>query len=162
MKEKKKLINHGKAGLYITGNLTSINTIVFTESFFDSLSALQLKFYKTKKKNPFYTYSILNHEIGTISINGSLSNLKKEAIIDVIKNSPMLKTIILGFDDDNMGQKHTSEIKNLLKNSGFINKYSIKLVKYKDYKDFNEYLQATYNQNLIYSAKFKKEKKLLK
>ena len=153
-------INRGKAGIYITGNLTSIHTIVFTESFFDSLSALQLKFYKTKKKNPFYTYSILNHEIGTISINGSLNNLKKEAIVDVIRNSPMLKTIILGFDDDNMGQKYTSEIKNLLESKGFINKYSIKLVKYKGYKDFNEYLQAMYNQNLIHSAKFKKEKKV--
>jgi len=151
-------INRGKAGIYITGNLTSIHTIVFTESFFDSLSALQLKFYKTKKKNPFYTYSILNHEIGTISINGSLNNLKKEAIIDVIRNSPMLKTIILGFDDDNMGQKYTSEIKNLLESKGFINKYSIKLVKYKGYKDFNEYLQARYRQNIIQNIKAKEKK----
>ena len=151
-------INRGKAGIYITGNLTSIHTIVFTESFFDSLSALQLKFYKTKKKNPFYTYSILNHEIGTISIIGSLNDLKKEAILDVIKNSPMLKTIIFAFDDDKMGQKYTLEIKTLLKNSSFINKYSIKLVKYKGYKDFNEYLQARYKQNILQNIKAKEKK----
>jgi len=153
-------INHGKAGIYITGNLTSINTIVLTESFFDSLSALQLKFYKTIKHNPYYDLNILNSDLATISINGSLNNLKKEAILDVIRNSPMLKTIIFAFDDDKMGQKYTLEIKTLLKNSGFINKYTIKLLKYKGYKDFNEYLQAMYNQNLIHNAKFKKEKKV--
>ena len=47
-------INHGKAGIYITGNLTRINTIAFAKSFFDSLSALQLKFYKTIKHNRYY------------------------------------------------------------------------------------------------------------
>jgi hypothetical protein len=153
-------INHGKAGIYYTGNLDKINALVLTESFFDSLSALQIKFFKTIKHNPYYDLNTLNSDLATISINGSLNNLKKEAILDVIKNSPMLKTIIFAFDDDNMGQKYISEIKNLLESKGFINKYSMKLVKYKGYKDFNEYLQAMYNQNLIHSSKFKKEKKV--
>jgi len=151
-------INHGKAGIYFTGNLEKINTIILTESFFDSLSALQLKFNKTIKHNPYYDLNTLNSDLATISINGSLNDLKKEAILDVIKNSPMLKTIILAFDNDNMGQKYTSEVKNLLESKGFINKYSIKLVKYKGYKDFNEYLQARYKQNIIQNIKLKKKK----
>ena len=68
----------------------------------------------------------------------------------------MLKTIIFAFDDDKMGQKFRN--KKSFRIQRFINKYSMKLVKYKGYKDFNEYLQAIYNQNFIQNVKFKEKK----
>jgi len=151
-------INHGKAGIYFTGNLEKINTIILTESFFDSLSALQLKFNKTIKHNPYYDLNTLNSDLAAISINGSLNDLKKEAILDVIRNSPRLKTIIFGFDDDNMGQKYIFEIKHLLKSKNLVNQYKILIIKYNGSKDFNEYLQARYKQNILQNIKAKEKK----
>jgi len=135
-------INHGRAGIFITGNLKNITTLTLTESFFDSLSALQLKYDKTKAKNPFYSYDDLNNDLATVSINGSLSDLKKEAIIDVIKNAESLKTIIYAFDNDEVGKKYEKEIFDLLKENGLLNKYNVVTISYGTHKDLNEYLQA--------------------
>jgi len=135
-------INHGRAGIYITGNLKNVTTLTLTESFFDSLSALQLKMDKTKAKNPFYTLSDLNNDLATISINGSLSVLKKEAILDVIRNAESLETIIFAFDNDEVGKKYIEEVKKLLEENGLLNKYNVISVSFGDKKDLNEYLQA--------------------
>ena len=135
-------INHGRAGVYITGNLKNVQTLTLTESFFDSLSALQLKLDKTKAKNPFYSLDDLNSDLATISINGSLSDLKKEAILDVIKSAESLQTIVLAFDADNVGKKYEKEIFDLLKENGLLDKYDIVKIAYGTHKDLNEYLQA--------------------
>ena len=135
-------INHGRAGIFITGNLKNITTLTLTESFFDSLSALQLKYDKTKAKNPFYSYDDLNNDLATVSINGSLSDLKKEAIIDVIKNAESLKTIIYAFDNDEVGKKYEKEIFDLLKENGLLEKFNVVAINYGNKKDLNEYLQA--------------------
>jgi len=135
-------INHGRAGIYHTGNLKNVQTLTLTESFFDSLSALQLKFDKTKAKNPFYSFDDLNSDLATISINGSLSDLKKEAILDVIKSSESLKTIVLAFDADEVGKKYEKEIFDLLKENGLLDKYDVVKIAYGTHKDLNEYLQV--------------------
>ena len=140
-----KKINHGRAGIYYTGNLGKIKTIILTESVFDSLSALQLKFYKTIKYNPYYDLNTLNLDLATISINGSLNDLKKEAIIDVIKNSTNLNTIVFAFDDDKMGHKYTHEIKQLLRLRN-LNKFKLLSIKYYGYKDLNEFVQAKFKK----------------
>jgi len=135
-------INHGRAGVFLTGNLKNVQTLTLTESFFDSLSALQLKFDKTKAKNPFYTFDDLNSDLATISINGSLSDLKKEAILDVVKSAGNLQTIVLAFDADNVGKKYEKEITELLRENGLFEKYNVVKIEYGDKKDLNEYLQA--------------------
>jgi len=135
-------INHGRAGIFLTGNLKNIQTLTLTESFFDSLSALQLKYNKTKAKNPFYSFDDLNSDLATVSINGSLSDLKKEAILDVIRNAGNLQTIIYAFDNDGIGKKYEKEITELLRDNGLLEKFNIVSVKYGGYKDLNEYLQA--------------------
>ncbi len=135
-------INHGRAGIYITGNLKNVTTLTLTESFFDSLSALQLKYDKTKAKNPFYTYSDLNNDLATVSVNGSLSDLKKEAILDVIRNAESLETIIFAFDNDEVGKKYEKEIFDLLKENGLLDKYNVVSISFGEHKDLNEYLQA--------------------
>jgi len=135
-------INHGRAGVYVTGNLKNTQTLTLTESFFDSLSALQLKFDKTKAKNPYYTYSDLDNDLSTISINGSLSDLKKEAVLDVIKSAGNLQTIIYAFDADNVGKKYEKEITELLRENGLLEKYNVVAISFGDKKDLNEYLQA--------------------
>jgi len=135
-------INHGRAGIFLTGNLKNVTTLTLTESVFDSLSALQLKLDKTKAKNPFYTYSDLDNDLATISINGSLSDLKKEAILDVIRNAESLETIVFAFDADKVGRKYIEEVKKLLEENGLLNKYNVISVSFGDKKDLNEYLQA--------------------
>ena len=140
--KKWQKINHGKAGIFFVGNLKNVTTLVLTESFFDSLSALQLKYDKTKAKNQFYTFDDLDSDLATISINGSLSDLKKEAILDVIKNAKSLKTIIFAFDNDNIGKKYVDEVTNLLKDNELFDKYDVVKITFDKYKDLNEYLQA--------------------
>jgi len=135
-------INHGRAGIYVTGNLKNVTTLTLTESAFDSLSALQLKLDKTKAKNPFYDYDDLNNDLSTISINGSLSDLKKEAILDVIRNAESLETIIFAFDADEVGKKYVDEVTQLLKENGLLDKYNVITITFGDKKDLNEYLQA--------------------
>jgi len=135
-------INHGRAGIFLTGNLKNVTTLTLTESVFDSLSALQLKMDKTKAKNPYYSYDDLNSDLATISTNGSLSDLKKEAILDVIKSAESLQTIIYAFDADDIGKKYEKEVTQLLKENGLLEKFNIVSVKYGGYKDLNEYLQA--------------------
>ena len=135
-------INHGRAGIYITGDLKNVTTLTLTESFFDSLSALQLKYDKTKAKNPFYDLDDLNSDLATVSINGSLNSLKKEAIIDVIKNAENLQTIIFAFDTDEVGKKYEKEVKQLLKDNKMLNEYDVVSVTFKNAKDLNEYLQT--------------------
>jgi len=135
-------INHGRAGIFLTGNLKNVTTLTLTESAFDSLSALQLKYDKTKAKNPFYSLSDLDNDLATISINGSLSDLKKEAILSVIKSAGNLQTIVLAFDNDKIGKKYEKEIFDLLKENGFLNKYNVVAINYGEHKDLNEYLQA--------------------
>jgi len=135
-------INHGRAGIYYTGNLKNVTTLTLAESFFDSLSALQLKFDKTKVKNPYYTMDDLNNDLATVSINGSLSDLKKEAILDVIKSAPRLQTIIFAFDADNVGKKYEKEITELLRENGLLDKYNVVAISFGEHKDLNEYLQA--------------------
>ena len=135
-------INHGRAGIYFTGNLKNVQTLTLTESFFDSLSALQLKYDKTKAKNPFYTYSDLDNDLATVSINGSLSDLKKEAILDVIRNAGNLRTIIYAFDNDEVGKKYEKEITELLEENGLLDKFEVVKIAYGTHKDLNEYLQA--------------------
>ena len=135
-------INHGRAGIYVTGNLKNVQTLTLTESAFDSLSALQLKYDKTKAKNPFYSLNDLDSDLATISINGSLSDLKKEAILDVIRNAESLKTIIYAFDADEVGKKYEKEITELLRDNELLEKYDVVSVSFGEHKDLNEYLQA--------------------
>jgi len=135
-------INHGRAGIYYTGNLKNVTMLTLTESFFDSLSALQLKYDKTKAKNPFYSLNDLDSDLATISINGSLSDLKKEAILDVIKSAGNLQTIIFAFDADKVGCKYIEEVKKLLEENGLLEKYDVVSISFGEHKDFNEYLQA--------------------
>jgi len=140
--DKWQKINHGRAGIYITGNLKNVQTLTLTESFFDSLSALQLKMDKTKARNPFYSYDDLNSDLATISINGSLSDLKKEAILDVIRNAGNLRTIIYAFDNDEVGKKYKKEMTELLEENGLLDKFEVVAINYGEHKDLNEYLQA--------------------
>jgi len=135
-------INHGRAGIFLTGNLKNVQTLTLTESFFDSLSALQLKMDKTKAKNPFYSYSDLDNDLATVSINGSLNDLKKEAILDVIRNAGNLQTIVFAFDADEVGKKYEKEITELLRENGLLDKYDVVKIVYGTHKDLNEYLQA--------------------
>jgi hypothetical protein len=134
---------HGHAGIFFVGNLDKIKSIIITESLFDSLSALQIHFNYNREKNLSYTFSNLLNELGSISINGSLSDLKRKALIDVIKNAKNLHTIVIAFDADQIGQKYKKEFIELLQSKNILNNYKILILNnYQGYKDFNEYLQA--------------------
>jgi 5S rRNA maturation endonuclease (ribonuclease M5) len=134
---------HGHAGIFFVGNLVKIKSIIITESLFDSLSALQIHFNYNREKNLSYTFSNLLNELGSISINGSLSDLKRKALIDVIKNAKNLHTIVIAFDADQIGQKYKKEFIELLQSKNILNNYKILILNnYQGYKDFNEYLQA--------------------
>ena len=138
-----KLLNkYSKSGIFYTGNLKNIRSLVLTESFFDALSALQFKYYKERRKNLLYSLDNLNNEVGTIATAGILCDLKTNTILDIIKNSQQLENIVLAFDDDNQGHKYTQEIKKLLEQKEFLDKYNIKIISFHGFKDLNEFLQT--------------------
>jgi hypothetical protein len=142
-----KKINNGRAGVFFAVNLKNITTLVLTESFFDSLSALEMAFAGGVRRNPFYTLEDLINDVGTVSINGSLSALKKEAILDILKNSDSLKTLVFGFDNDDIGQKYCQEIYKMLKENDLDNNYEIIYIQYpQNIKDLNELLQTKLQQ----------------
>ena len=90
----------------------------------------------------FYSLDDLNNDVSTIATAGILCELKTNTILDVIKNSLQLENIVLAFDDDNQGYKYTQEIKKLLEQKEFLDKYNIKVISFHGFKDLNEFLQA--------------------
>jgi len=145
-KEKSwRKINYGKSGIFGIVNRNN-EKVVLTESFFDSLSALQLAYNNKTAENPFYEYEDIIQDLGTISINGSLNEVKKQAIINLLKKLYNVNQIILAFDNDEAGKKYEKEITELLKENEMLNKYKILSLEYGQHKDLNELLQAQQQQ----------------
>jgi SAM-dependent methyltransferase len=87
----------------------------------------------------------LVNDLGVCSINGSLSDFKKQSIVNILKNYDNINTLILAFDDDEVGRKYEKEIIELLKENGYknltgvdINKEMLNEIKYKEIKIFIE------------------------
>jgi len=132
-------INNGKAGIFSIVS-KSADTLVLTEAFFDAVSALQLSYNNKIKKNLHLSFSDIVSELGVISINGSLSELKKEAILETLKQNKNIKYIVFAFDADEVGEKYVKEVTKLLHD--VLDKFEIVKISYKNKaKDLNEFLQ---------------------
>jgi DNA primase len=161
--KKWQKINKGSAGIYTAGNLKNCDKIVMTEAFFDAISAYEFSYNNKIKKNKFYTYTDLINNLAICSTNGSLSDLKKESIVNILKNHDNINTLILAFDDDDVGKKYEKEILNLLKENN-INNIDIVKINYNGKKDLNELLQAkkTKEQEIKQKDVINKVKKMFK
>ena len=139
--------------LFIFGNKNNFKYILLFESFYDSLSYLQLVSIKYNT-----TYNNIINNCLFISTNGSISKNNINTIKNIINNNKNITTI-LSFDNDEIGKKYDNDIINIISNN--IKYYINKSIT----KDYNEDLQMYYKQqynnkyinNIIDIFPFKKE-----
>jgi hypothetical protein len=95
-----------------------------------------------------------------------LSDLKKQSIINILKNYKNIKLLIMAFDDDEVGRKYEKEILNLLKENELFDKFKDNIVKieYNGAKDLNELLKNKKEKELEQKQKdvINKVKKMFK
>ena len=130
----KFLEKNSNKDLFIFGNKINFKYILLFESFYDSLSYLQLLSIKYNT-----TYNNIINNCLFISTNGSISKNNINTIKNIINNKQNI-TIILSFDNDEIGKKYDNDIINIISNN--IEYYINKSIT----KDYNEDLQMYYKE----------------
>jgi len=124
--------NVGRANVSFFGNKNAKN-VVITESFFDSLSAIEVM---AKLGNVNYKEILDNYLV--ISINGQYSRLKEQTIKQMLQSK---EQIILSHDNDGTGQSYD---KMFLLNGVFeedVKGKEVYILKPKSYKDLNDFVR---------------------